>query len=283
MVLGTTSIVSVVPVIVCFATILSALKIARFPAVTAVPSRLSLHPRAPRISPGRTPARYTYIYKDRGTRTFSRRRWLGLGSPIVPVVQPSQSILGITIKDDEPRCGTKWKRFSQLLDNPQACRMLCDIEMQDAPTIVTDDEKAIEHAEGDRRNSEEVHRGNRFPVITEKGKPALRRLRISRCPFHPTRDRSLRDIKTEHEKLAMDAWRSPRWVLNDHPENQFLNFHRRLSSPNGPPDLGDQLPVQTESAPVPTHHGFGRDRNEGLLPSGPEATNGDPEELVEQV
>ncbi len=34
---------------------------------------------------------------------------------------------------------------------------------------------------------------------------------------------------------------------------------------------------------VPTHHRFGRDHNEGLLPSGPESTNGDPEELVEQV
>src|SRR5258706_1702226 len=180
-----------------------------------------------------------------------------------------QSILGISIKDDEPRSGSKWKCFSQLLDDPQACRMLCDIEVQDAPTIVTDDEKAIEHVEGDRRNSEEVHRGNRFPVITEKGKPALGRLRISRCPFHPTRDRSLRDIKTEHEKLAMNAWRSPRWVLSDHPENQFPNFLRYLSSPCGPPHLGDQLPVQTESAPVPTHHGFRRDRNEGLLPPGP--------------
>jgi hypothetical protein len=73
--------------------------------------------------------------------------------------------------------------------------MLCDIEVQDTPTIVTDDEKAIEHAEGDRRNSEEVHRGNRFPVITEKGKPARGRLRISRRPFHPTRDGSLRDIQ----------------------------------------------------------------------------------------
>src|ERR1700730_1266608 len=78
------------------------------------------------------------------------------------------SVLGITIKDDEPRSGSKWKRFSQLLDNPKACRMLCDIEVQDAPTIVTDDEEAIERAEGDRRNSEEVHRGNRFPVIAEK-------------------------------------------------------------------------------------------------------------------
>src|SRR5258708_40309263 len=95
------------------------------------------------------------------------------------------------------------------------------IEVQDTPTIVTDDEKAIKHAEGDRRNSEEVHRGDRFPVIAEKGKPAPGRLRISRRPFHPTRDRSLRNIKTEHEKLAMDAWRSPRWVLNNHPEDQF--------------------------------------------------------------
>jgi hypothetical protein len=40
---------------VCFVTILSALKIARFPAATGVPSRLSLHPRAPRISPGGMP------------------------------------------------------------------------------------------------------------------------------------------------------------------------------------------------------------------------------------
>jgi hypothetical protein len=172
--------------------------------------------------------------------------------------------------------------------------MLCDIEVQDAPTIVTDGEKTIEHAEGDRRNSEEVYRGNRFPVITAKSKLAtaqqvlrniiaLGRLRISRCPFHPTRDRSLRDIQTEHEKLAMDAGRSPRWVLSNHPKNQFPNFFRCLSSPCGPPDLGDQLPVQTESAPVPTHHGFRRDRNEGSLPSGPKSTNGDPEELVEQV
>src|SRR5258708_23068426 len=84
-----------------------------------------------------------------------------------------------------------------------------DIEMQDAPTIVTDDEKAIEHAEGDRRNSEEVHRANRSPVIAEKGKPALGQLRISRCPFPPTRDRSLRNIQTKHKKHPMHARPSP--------------------------------------------------------------------------
>src|ERR1700747_1524111 len=57
-----------------------------------------------------------------------------------------QSILGITIKNDEPWSGFKRKCFSQLLDDPRACRMLCDIEVPDAPTIVHDDEKAIERA-----------------------------------------------------------------------------------------------------------------------------------------
>jgi hypothetical protein len=33
-----------------------------------------------------------------------------------------QSILGITIKEDEPRSGSKWKGFSQLLDDPQLPR-----------------------------------------------------------------------------------------------------------------------------------------------------------------
>jgi hypothetical protein len=108
--------------------------------------------------------------------------------------------------------------------------MLCDIEVQDTPTIVTDDEKAIERAEGNGRNREEVHRGNRFPVITEKGKPAPGWLRISRRPFHPTRDRSLTDIKAEHKKLAMDAWRSPRWVLKPIPEPPSTSVASRRAS-----------------------------------------------------
>src|ERR1700674_290358 len=90
--------------------------------------------------------------------------------------------------------------------------------------IMTVDEKAMERAEGDRWNSEKVHRGNRFPVITEKGKPAPGQLRIARCTFHPTRNRSLRDIKTKHEKLAMDAWRSPGLILSNHTEDQGANL-----------------------------------------------------------
>jgi len=76
----------------CFAKILFALRMARFPAATAGPSRLSLHPRAPRIYPGGTPTRYTCIYKGwRNADVFATLGCFGLGSPIVPVVQSSQS------------------------------------------------------------------------------------------------------------------------------------------------------------------------------------------------
>src|SRR6267154_4929825 len=76
----------------CFAKILFALRMARFPAATAGPSRLSLHPRAPRIYPGGTPTRYTCVYKGwRNADVFATLGCFGLGSPIVPVVQSSQS------------------------------------------------------------------------------------------------------------------------------------------------------------------------------------------------
>src|SRR5258707_6960264 len=65
---------------VCVAKILCALKIARFPAVRAVPSKLFLHPRAPRFSPGGT-QRGIPIYKDGGTRTFSRRYLVRIRQP----------------------------------------------------------------------------------------------------------------------------------------------------------------------------------------------------------
>src|SRR5260370_17850557 len=39
-----------------------------------------------------------------------------------------QAILGITIKDDEPRTGSNWKCFSQPLYDPPPRRMLCALQ-----------------------------------------------------------------------------------------------------------------------------------------------------------
>jgi hypothetical protein len=56
-----------------------------------------------------------------------------------------------------------------LLGDPTARRMLHDVNVQDAPPIMTDDEEAIEHAERTRWHREEIHGGNRFPMVAKEG------------------------------------------------------------------------------------------------------------------
>ena len=48
-------------------------------------------------------------------------------------------------------------------------------------------------------------------------------------------------------------------------------------------DFGNQPPVQTESGPVPADYGFGRDDDEGLLPTGPDPPSNYPEDFIEDA
>src|ERR1700730_5540267 len=145
--------------------------------------------------------------------------------------------------------------------------MVCDIEMQDAPTIVADDEEAAQHTERYRWHGEEVHGRNRFPMVAKEGEPTLGRVRISRRSFHPTGDGSLGEIKTEHEELPMYPRRSPGWVLRNHLEDQFSNLFWRPSSSNLRPASGDQSPIHTKTSPVPTGYGFRRYDDKSSFPS----------------
>jgi len=45
------------------------------------------------------------------------------------------------------------------------------IAMQDAPTVMTDDEEAVQKAEGDSGHREEVHGSDGFAVVVKKGEP----------------------------------------------------------------------------------------------------------------
>ena len=111
--------------------------------------------------------------------------------------------------------------------------MLGDVEVQNASTTMSDDKEAIEHTERNRWYGEEIHRRDGFPMISKKGEPAFGWLRVSRRSFHSPGNRSFRDIETEHEKFAVDARRSPRRILGNHPEDQLTNFLRSWSSPGG--------------------------------------------------
>src|SRR5258708_35132971 len=60
------------------------------------------------------------------------------------------SVLTIPVKDQESGSRFKRKSLSQLLDDPQARRVLCDVEVQNEPPVMPNDEEATEHAERDR-------------------------------------------------------------------------------------------------------------------------------------
>ena len=79
-----------------------------------------------------------------------------------------ESILAITVENEKPRSRFKRKRFPQLLDDPLARRVLRDIDVQNAPTIMTDHEEAVQHAERDRRSREKIKRRDGFPMIAQK-------------------------------------------------------------------------------------------------------------------
>jgi len=65
------------------------------------------------------------------------------------------------------------------------------IEMQDTPPVMSDDEKAVEYAEGQRWHCEEIHCSNRFTMIIQKSSPSLRRFGTPRRFSHPAQYGSL--------------------------------------------------------------------------------------------
>jgi hypothetical protein len=93
--------------------------------------------------------------------------------------------------------------------------------MKDAPPVMRNDEEAVENAKGQRRNCEEIHRGDSFTMIAQKSRPSFSRLRTSRCFPHPAQDGSLRNIETQHLQFTVDARCAPGRVLGDHAEDQF--------------------------------------------------------------
>ena len=93
------------------------------------------------------------------------------------------SIFATAVKDKKPRRRFKRKRLPQLLLNPPARRVLGNVEVQNLPSIVPNDEKAVKHSEGDGGDGKEVHRSDGFPMIAEKRQPTLGGFRIPRRPF----------------------------------------------------------------------------------------------------
>ena len=81
------------------------------------------------------------------------------------------SELGVMVKQDVSIGHWQRECFAQLLHDPIACWMERNIEVQNAPATMFDNEEAVQSAEIKVGNGEEVERGNGFAMVVQKSEP----------------------------------------------------------------------------------------------------------------
>jgi len=161
--------------------------------------------------------------------------------------------------------------------------MLGDVAVENLPSIMANNRKAIQQLKGDGWHSEEIHRSDHLAVIAEKAEPAFGRFRVPGRSLHAAGNASLRYVEAQHQKFAMNPGSAPRGVLSNHAEDQVSHLCRELLSIDPHFRSGDEAPVQTEARSMPTNHGFRGDQDERLFPPGPVSEGGHPEEFVEHT
>jgi hypothetical protein len=227
------------------------------------------------------PAAVAYpAFRDAVLPWASEAGLLGLDAEALDRVNHFFIELGAAIKDQVTGRRVEWKCLAQLLDNPSACRVFGDIAVQDSPPIMRNDEEAVQNAESECRNGEEVHCGNRLTMVAQERRPPFCRLGIARRFSHPAQHGSLGNIEAEHFQLSVNARRAPGRILGDHTEDEFPQFPTDALSSHAVSIPRKPRPVELESCPMPANDGLRLDEGQCPLPSRPQLPQDYPEQLV---
>ena len=107
--------------------------------------------------------------------------------------------------------------------------MSCNIKVNDAATLMRENDEDVENAERDCRDGEEIDRGKLFGVVYQKCTPCLRgRFWMSGQLLG---DSCLRDIDSEFEQFAMNSRSSPEGIIFTHGADEFTNSFGNRRSP----------------------------------------------------
>src|SRR5437588_9528430 len=152
-----------------------------------------------------------------GKPILPRRGWCGR---LVPDAHGAQSapddaaIDPVAIADEVVRSLIPGKCFRYLTCNLFGRGISRDVDPDEVSAGEPDDDEGIEQVETDRWNNEQVHGGNVRRVVTQEGPPSLAGRRPS--VDHVLGDARLRDLKAALERFAVNALRTPNWILNAH-------------------------------------------------------------------
>src|ERR1700681_3705748 len=185
---------------------------------------------------------------------------------LVPDAHGAQSapndaaIYPVAIADEVVRSLIPRKRLRYLTCNPFCRRICCDVDPDQVSAVEPDNDEGIEQVETDSWNNEQVHGGDVRRVVTQEGPPSLAGRRPSFD--HVLGDARLRDLNSELEQFAVDAWRAPKRIFDAHPPDQCAQLRFDLR----PPSQWERLPtpVAAKAGPVPTHECLRPDDCENL-------------------
>lgn len=125
-----------------------------------------------------------------------------------------------------------------------------------------------------------------IPVVAE-GTGLIAKKGLPRLCWPPAwcrqvaRHGGLGDAETEHEKLAMDSWRSPEEILPAHADDELADLNRDPGPASTPATTPAKPPKQRPSLPAPTQGGLGLNHNQAAAPTRPPARQEDPKQAIE--
>jgi hypothetical protein len=159
-------------------------------------------------------------------RILPRRSGSGRLVPNAQGAQPlheERAICSVAVPDKITRCTVPGKGLDDLARNTLRGRICRHPERYPQSTLVTQNHKAIEQPERNRRQHEEVDCRDAIDMIGRKGPPALR---WRPAPVHIACDRRLRDCETEIEQFTVNVWCAPEVICTAHRADEIAQLGR---------------------------------------------------------
>ncbi len=188
--------------------------------------------------------------------------------------------VSVTVK--EPWFFSAGESLDDLLGGPRRGRVLGDVEVDDAASIVRENDEDLEYFEGQRGHGEEVAGRADVHVVADEGPPVLTRTVVRLFFDHVSLDRGLGDIVAELSKFVSSSRRSPGRVVGGDALNQLDDLVGDWWS-SARERSGLSFPIVSETLAMPVQHGLGFHDDEVVAPVFKEAAAKDPERAVAVV
>jgi len=213
-------------------------------------------------------------------RILPRTSWCGnhlLDAHVLDALLEVPTIDTVTISQKVSGCFIPWESIDDLLGSPLGSWIRGDVEMQDAPSVMSQDQEDEEDLIPHGWYDEEVDGRDVSDVILQEALPGLRR----RLPLtdHVFRNRRLVEFDPDLSQLADNVWSTPERIGERHTPDEVADFLRGCWPPRLP-GARELRPVLAELAPTPCDDGFGSNDHERLTPAGPGPREPGPEDAI---